>query len=67
MSIKRGTMCIIMFIDIPTERGPIQDCEDRDRTGYPLCLDTGGFAVSRLKNETSQLNLWEQSEHHGWR
>lgn len=33
-----------------------------DRTGSPPCLDTDGFGASRLKNETSQLNLQEQSE-----
>ena len=36
--------------------------EISDRTGSPWCLDAGGFEPSRLKNETSQLNLQERSE-----
>ncbi len=39
--------------------------ETDDRTEPPQCLDAGGFGESRLKNDTSQLNLLERSEGHG--
>lgn len=36
-----------------------------DQTGSHQRLDAGGFGASRLKNETCQLNLRQQSEDHG--